>query len=68
MGKRGFGKYARCVETRDQYIQRKNCNRLRGQLSGSASRFPKYPHMDYSPENSLYGLQGLGKLKYSGLI
>ena len=58
--KYGFGKFARSIETQKQYIERMGQNRLRGQLAGASNRFPKYPSMDYTPENRLYGLQGLG--------
>ena len=61
--KLGFGKFARSIETQQQYIKRKNSDRIRGQLLGASNRFPKYPSQDYTPENRLYGLQNLGKSK-----
>ena len=60
--KLGFGKFARSIETQKQYMERKNQSRIRNQLTGACNRYPKYPSsMDYRPENSLYGLQGVGK-------
>ena len=62
--KLGFGRFARSIETQQQYIQRINSNRVRGQLLGANNRFPKYPSQDYTPENRLYGLQGLGEFTF----
>ena len=59
-GKIGFGRFARSIETQEQYITRLNQTRVRGQLTGAANRYPKYPSMDYQPESRLYGLQNLG--------
>ena len=58
--KLGYGKFARSIETRAQYFDRIRSTRLRGQLAGAFNRFPKYPSMDYRPENKLYGLQDVG--------
>ena len=63
--KLGFGRFARSIETQKQYTERINSNRIRGQLVGAYNKFPKYPRIDYTPENRLYGMQGLGNFNFT---
>ena len=59
--KSGYGYYAQSTETQAEYVAKIGYRRVRKMLAtGGSTRFmPKYPPMQYRPEGSLYGLQGL---------
>ena len=57
-----FERYARSRITQQEYIEQRHQRNVRMMMTGT-TRHPKYPDMEFKPENTLYGMQDLGKQK-----
>ena len=55
-----FDRFAQCTASREQYMEHANQLNVRRMLCG-ATKFPKYPGIQYRPLCKLYGLQDMGK-------